>query len=304
MTDLTASTELLGRELPGPRFADDGYLSWLYEANPWGAAFQGNVDEDGVRLAHYALIPQEYRDASGAVPGVFSLNAVTRSGTQRKGLFTRVGLELYERAGAAGRRFAVGVCNEKSIGAVTKYMGWTNCGGLPVRLCAPLARARGVEHYVGDEPFLAGGELDAIAAEVDGVPARGLTNRWTAAHLRWRLSRPDARYAVHVGDDLVAVSTRTRSFGVPAAVVMKLLPRAGRSGPLASAPLISAVCRFHRAPFAVYAGSNAHVPVRGVQPPRRLLPSPLYLILRSLQPEVDQAALRLDTFEFLDMDAY
>jgi hypothetical protein len=30
----------------------------------------------------------------------------------------------------------------------------------------------------------------------------------------------------------------------------------------------------------------------------------LHLILRSFSPTVDQDALRLDTFEFLDMDAY
>jgi len=46
------------------------------------------------------------------------------------------------------------------------------------------------------------------------------------------------------------------------------------------------------------------VRVRGIQPPRRLQPSPLHLILRSFTPEIDQATLDLDTFEFLDMDAY
>jgi hypothetical protein len=68
--------------------------------------------------------------------------------------------------------------------------------------------------------------------------------------------------------------------------------------------VIGAACRFHRAPYAVYAGFNAHVAVRGVQPPRRLQPSPLHLILRGLAPDFDQDGLTLDTFEFLDMDAY
>ena len=48
--------------------------------------------------------------------------------------------------------------------------------------------------------------------------------------------------------------------------------------------MIAAACRFHRAPYAVYAGFNARVRVRGIQPPRRLQPSPLHLILRSLSP--------------------
>jgi hypothetical protein len=35
-----------------------------------------------------------------------------------------------------------------------------------------------------------------------------------------------------------------------------------------------------------------------------LQPSPLHLILRSLSPDVDHDTLEVDTFEFLDMDAY
>ena len=57
-------------------------------------------------------------------PAAFSLNAVVRSGGQRKGLFTQMGLEIYDEAGAAGWLLTTGVCNEKSIGAVVKYMGW------------------------------------------------------------------------------------------------------------------------------------------------------------------------------------
>jgi len=98
------------------------------------------------------------------------------------------------------------------------------------------------------------------------------------------------------------VSTTDTRFGVRAAVILKLL----RRGETLVRPdrVIAAACRFHRAPYAVYAGFNARVKVRGIQPPRRLQPSPLHLILRSLSPSVDQDTLNLDTFEFLDMDAY
>ena len=130
------------------------------------------------------------------------------------------------------------------------------------------------------------------------------TNSYTSEYLRWRLSPPHASYAIHATDELVAITTRDSRFGLPAAVILKLLPRDGRSGTLNAEPLVAAACRFHTAPYAVYAGFNAHVKVRGFRPPRRLQPSPLHLILRSFSPAVDQAALELDTFEFLDMDAY
>jgi hypothetical protein len=302
--DLELDTGLLDAELPDPRFVDAEYLRWLYCGNPHGEAIQRGVDADGVRIGHYAVVPQEYRNADGPTPNVFSLNAVVRSGTQRKGLFTEMGLSIYDEAAERGRSFAIGVCNEKSIGAVVKYMGWRNAGPLPVRLCAPLGTGRGVEHHPVDDAFLAGAEFARIADELDAHPAVDWTNRYTPTYLRWRLACPQTSYVLHASPDLVAVSTRTKRFGIPAAVILKLLPRRGARLPIPARPMVAAVCRYHRAPYAVYAGWNAHVPVRGVQPPRRLQPSPLYLILRTLAAPVDQDTLRLDTYEFLDMDAY
>ena len=302
--DLRLSTELLDHELPDSRFVDNSYLRWLYDENPYGPAIQRHEDENGVRIGHYALIPQEYRNADGPTPNMFSLNAVTRSGTQRKGLFTKLGLEIYDEATDNGRTFAIGVCNEKSIGAVVKYMGWRNAGPLPVRLCPPLDAGGRVEHHRVDAAFLAGADFARVAADLDDAPARDWTNRYTPTELTWRLSRPHAQYVMHVGEELVAISTRDKRFGVPAAVLLKFLPRGNRSGPISARRMIAAACRFHRAPYAVYAGWNAHVPVRGVRTPLRLQPSPLYLILRSFDPGIDQNQLRLDTYEFLDLDAY
>ncbi len=304
-TDLASSTELLDAELPNPRFVDDAYLRWLYDENPHGHAIQRSIDEDGVRVAHYGLIPQEYRDAGGPTPCMFSLNAVTRSGTQRKGYFTRIGLEIYAEAAEKGRSFVIGVSNEKSVGAVVKYMGWRHWGPLPVRIVAPFGvSGRGIVHHPVDAAFLGSPDFERLAADLDQVPATHWTNRWTPEYLRWRLACPHTRYWVHASPELFAVSTRDHRFGMRAAVILKLVPRGGRSGPLSARRLIAAVCRHHRAPYAVYAGFNRQVPVRGLQPPRRFQPSPLHLILRHLDPGVDQDALVLDTFEFLDFDAY
>jgi len=88
MNENELNTELLNAELPDPRFVDEEYLTWLYYRNPVGPAIQAAADEDGVRVAHYALVPQTYRNAAGAAPFLFSLNAVTRRGTQRKGYWS------------------------------------------------------------------------------------------------------------------------------------------------------------------------------------------------------------------------
>src|SRR5436190_5732495 len=70
------NTELLDAELPSPRFVDDAYLHWLYDENPYGPAIQRAADDGGVRVAHYAMVPQRYRGPDGVVPAAFSLNAV------------------------------------------------------------------------------------------------------------------------------------------------------------------------------------------------------------------------------------
>ena len=85
------------------------------------------------------MIPQRYRGVSGPVPAAFSLHAVVRTGTQRRGLFRQLGQEVIDAAEAAGWQFASGVCNEKSIGTVVKYLDWKTPGPLPVRICIPVS---------------------------------------------------------------------------------------------------------------------------------------------------------------------
>ena len=68
--------------------------------------------------------------------------------------------------------------------------------------------------------------------------------------------------------------------------------------------MIAAACRHHRAPGAAYAGFNARVRVPGVRLPVRLRPVPLNLLYKSLSDDVPEATFELDTYEFLDMDAY
>ena len=304
-TSATRSCSRPSCRTPGsPTRAD---LSWLYDESPFGPAIQRGVDENGRRIAHYALIPQRYRGPSGVVPAAFSLNAVVRRGTQRQGWFRKLGPEIYEEAAAAGWLFSTGVCNEKSIGAVVKYMGWRTPGPLPVRMCPPVAfgRARGAVESVDVTPeLLESTRFTSLTADLDDAPVRGWVNAHTPEYLRWRLVRPHGAYTLHVGDDLVGISTRDTRFGVRAAVILKLLPRGRPDATLDARSVVAAACRHHRAPYAVYAGFNAHVRVRGIRPPRRLQPSPLHLILRSLSPTIDHDTLALDTFELLDMDSY
>jgi hypothetical protein len=302
--DHRANTELLDAELPDERFVDARYLTWLYDENPFGSGIYDNVDDtDGTRIAHYALIPQVYRDADGPRPFVFSLNAVSRSGSQRRGFFGELGGRIWGRAGEQGVQMVIGVTNDKSTGAVKKN-GWRVVGPIPVHMIIPTGRpVTAVEHHPATPDYLASDRFTEVASDLDDSPAWHWTNCWTLEHLRWRLSHPTASYVVHVGPELVAISTRTEMFGVPVAVVLKLLPRGGRFGPVPSRDLLNAICWHHRAPCGVYAGHNRHVPVRGIRLPERLKPVPLNLDILDVG-DLDPLTFQLDTFEFLDMDAY
>lgn len=306
---LDAATALLDGELPDPRFVSSDYLRWAYRENPLGRAWERHqqVPEAGgtMLVAHYAIMPRRYRGPGGdRSDGAWSLNAVVHHDHQRARHFTRIGLEIYEEAAGDGRSFVVGVTNDKSTGAVVKYMGWRLWGPLPVRVVHPLGRARRrVTHTEIDATWLDSPAFEEFAATVDRHAVDGWVTDYSPDVLRWRLACPETRYFLHQADDVALITTRSTLGPVPACVVLKLFPLAGGAEIDATRAVRSAI-RFHRAGFGVYAGFNGSVTVRGVRPPRRLQPSPLNLIIRHLDPAVDQDAIVLDTFEFLDMDAY
>src|SRR5690606_8542213 len=156
-----------------------------------------------------------------------------------------------------------------------------------------------------DAALLESERFEALATELDQHPAEHWTNRYTPEYLRWRLASPNGPgFVLHVSDELVAISTRDSAGPVPMAVLLKVLPRSGAAVVRDGRPAARVAAHHHGALGTVYAGWNRWVSMRGITPPRRFLPSPLNLIVKSLDPAIDQDALVLDTFEFLDMDAY
>ncbi|MBI2705403.1 MAG: hypothetical protein HYX32_08965 [Actinobacteria bacterium] len=299
------NTELLNAELPDERFVDESYLHWLYDENPLGPGFQESVDEDGVRVAHYALIPQVYRSPDGPEPFIFSLNAVSRSGAQRKGYFGMLQLRVWSRARDAGVVAGIGVTNARSHRGV-EIMGWRMVGQMPVQIVLPSpVRPKGWQSWPVQDNFVDSPTFKELSVGLDDGPVEHWTHSWTPEYLRWRLASPNgARFAVHASDELFAVSTASAFRGVPVAVIVKLLVRGAAAGPVSGHAAVSEACRFHRAPAAVYAGFNKFVSIKGVPAPERLKPAPLNLEFCSLTDRIRQDEFILDTFEFLDMDAY
>ncbi len=299
---------LLVAELDGPRFGHAGYLQWFYDDNPRGPAIQEHEDDEEShrRIAHYSVLPTRFRDRSTTIPFIFSTNVATDSTIRRSGLFRRMAERMYERAAATGAPGMVGVGNDASTVVVVERFGWTRLAPMRARVLVPRPTGRAVKSFVVDAAFLASQEFTDATRDLDWVPVSGWAQSWDTDFLRWRLARPDGGYVLHVADDAIAVSHRTHApLRLPAAVLLKVLPRPGATLPLAVPHIVAATARTHRTPLVVYAGWNAHVRVGGFRVSQRMQPSPLNVVLKVLDPtRIDAASFCLDTWELLDMDAY
>ena len=225
-----ATARLLVDNLDAVRFGHPGYLSWFYRANPRGQAIEANEDDDGNRVGHYAVIPTRYRTPAGPTPFIFSSNVATSPAVRRGGLFRTMAERVYEQArhGRAGngrrrqrqldhrRRRAVRVARARSAAGA--------------RLCSRSPRlGRSVESRSVDSQLLATSWFDAAVEDLDWVPVADWVQSWTPDFLRWRLSRPDGGYVLHVTPEALAVSVLAHGpLKVRFAVLLKVFPARGR----------------------------------------------------------------------------
>jgi GNAT superfamily N-acetyltransferase len=245
------------------------YLGWLYAANPWGRAVGFNAYAGDELAAHYATIPVEATLDGARAKGLLSLNTATHPTHQGKGLFTRLAEATYARAHELGYEFVVGVANANSTPGFVRKLGF--------QLVSPLDVLVGVGRVT--------------AGQGDDV---GFALAWTEAALRWRLGRPNARYAA-TADEPATVYAHAHKLGI-----LAYMTQAPRS-------LVEALPRPRRTqPFRMWIGLDPQLRRRGVLAPLpdRLKPSPLNLIFRDLVGK--QRRPRRDTtrFTLLDFDAY
>ena len=302
---LRLTARLLRETFGLDQFDDERYLRWFYDENPLGAAIEEQFDQGDRRLAHLAGIPQEYHCRESRLPILFPLHIAVDPTLRGHGMMSQLSTRCFEHARERNGVIAfVGMPNASSSHGYTGRLGFRLVKPLPVRLLLPLAPASGIRSHAVDAEFLESRQFRDLVESIDFAPGPAWSQRWTPDRVRWRLAAPHASYALHASPGLVAVSRRTRSFGLPFAVILKLYPRRDR-GERRTAALVSASCRFHGAPFGVYAGWNTHAKVPGIPLPEWLKTSPLNLIFRSLDAAViHQDSMTFDTFEFLDFDAY
>ncbi len=301
-----ATRQLLVAELDAKRFSHPEYLSWFYDQNPRGNALLENIDdESGRRIGHYGVLPARFRHGNAVVPFIFSTNVATDSSIRKSGLFRKMANPMYERAAATGAPAMVGVGNDTSTVVVVDRFGWHRIGPMRARVAWGLP-TRSVRRHRVTPDFLRSREFVELTAFLEGAPVEEWAQHWDTDFLRWRLSRPNGGYVLHAHADALAVSVCAAGPArLPFAVLLKVWPTSDAASPLRAGRIVASALRAHSAVACIYAGWNRNVKVAGVTIPHRLQPSPLNVVLKILNPDaVDAASFNLETFEFLDMDAY
>lgn len=304
--DLEEIRQILYEVFPIERFRDLRYLRWFYRQNPEGAAIEINRYDNARPIAHIGGIPQRYHRLGATVPGVFPLNIAVSQSARGRGLMTEISQGCFD---AAVERFQdgilVGMPNASSTPGYTGRLGFRLIRPLPVHVLPALWPSLGrIQSIWVDEKYLQSAAFAELGSSIDFSPGPAWSHQWTPELLRWRLSAPHARYAIHASSQVVLVTTAVRHARIPVCVIVKTFARLGADS-LSGNAVAAAACRFHRAPAAIYAGFSNAVQLRGAPLPDRFKPAPLNLIVRSLRPGfVDEASFEFERFEFFDFDPF
>jgi GNAT superfamily N-acetyltransferase len=250
------------------------YLDWLYLANPDGPAL-GFDAWDGEQLAaHYVCVPARAWLEGREAPVLLSLNTATHPAYQGQGLFTRLATLAFEAGADQYFDGVYGVANANSTPGFVRKLGF--------QLVRPL------EARIGLGPLRHG--------EAAGPPALSFERSWSDAALAWRCANPHNRVWLRARGSRLQCHAAAFGHRLPAYAEL-----AGPAGPALAqdGPPLS--------PLRLFIGLSPDANSRYwnyASIPRRLRPSPLNLIYRSLSARVRALDPSRVRFSFLDFDAY
>lgn len=249
------------------------YLDWLYRQNPDGSVVGFDAWEGDQLAAHYVCVPARAEVGGLEVSVLLSLNTATDPAFQGKGLFTKLA-DLTYRAGAEqGFDSVYGVANANSTPGFLRKLQFS--------LVEPLQARVGI------------GALNIDFAKLAGKVQ--FRRAWSNGSLAWRCSSPVNKVVAR--PNASGATFQARAIGGGIVNVCAELDRpvpAGANGATLS-PLRLSIGLI---PSGVASG-GVYFDI-----PKRLRPSPLNLIYRSLSGRVPTIASGSVFFTFLDFDAY
>lgn len=307
--DLGPTAELLNDVFGFHPPIDACHLDWYYRRNPEGRASIGRATDDDRLVGNYALVPLRLHAVDGPDLRLgLGVDLSTHPDARGTGAFRRTVEDSYRAGTADGLDGILGISNAQSLPRMVRTLGWRHLPDRPARFIAPIPDGVACTSHPVDVDLLTGPLPDRAVPQPTDPPPTGYGTRWTAGVLRWRLARPGARYVLHLRDDVAFVSTTTRHGPARVAVLLKVLPRRAGIGSVPARALAATLARHHRTPLVLHWGTNPLLRGGGIALPRHLMPSPLGIVLHAFDddgvPRVDEDALELTSFEFLDLDAY
>lgn len=270
---LAGYSALFAACFPGTDKFTTRYLDWLYVQNPDGPAFGFDAWEGDVLAAHYVCVPARASIDGRQVRVLLSLNTATHPQFQGQGLFTRLAAMTYEAAAVSGYDAVYGVANANSTPGFVRKLGF--------QLVRPL------EALVG---------VGRIGRRADAPVVPAFERVWSDAALAWRCASPSN--PVGRRQRGAAWQFHAPAFGRWVSAYAELTP---------PSPLRLVPDHAPAAPLRLFLGllPDAERRFRGyIEIPKRVRPSPLNLIFRSLSAPGSQLDPTRIRFSFLDFDAY
>ncbi len=304
--DLTRTSRLLYEVFKIECFNSYQYLKWLYEDSPEGKEISANLDDGKRRLGHYCVIPQTYHTPWGLKSLCLSLNTAVASAARGRHVFVNLAKTTYKKAYHHSQiEGVIGVANAYSTPGFVQHLGFNLLMPLPVviGILPPIQGNVNCFKVTGD--FLKSKTFKTIVKQLNDAPTEGWAQQWVPDKLAWRLARPGARYALHLNDNALVISTFDTFKGIPIAIILKFFLLSNQKN-IRLFSILTAICKYYGTFFYLYAGFNAHAKTIGLSLPRRIAPSPLNLIYRPICPDryKNQNRIDLTKFEFFDFDAY
>jgi len=307
--DLGPTADLLNLVFGFQPPIDAGHLDWYYRRNPEGRASVGRAHDDDRLVGNYALVPLHLHAADGPTIRLgLGVDLSTHPDARGSGAFRRTVEDSYRAGTADGLDGILGIANARSVPRMVGTLGWRRLPDRPARFIVPIPDGAPSTSHPVDADLLAGPLPDRAVPSPTDPPPPGHGTGWTAELLRWRLARPAARYVLHLRDDVAFISTTSHHGPFRVAVLLKVLPRHAGVESVPARALAAVLARHHKTPLVLHWGANPLLRSGGLPVPRRMMPSPLGIVLHAFDddglPRVDEGALDITCFEFLDFDAY
>jgi hypothetical protein len=128
----------LGSEYPGGEIADENFLDWEYNKNPFGKAVVTVAKSaEGEFASQYAVVPLDLCINSKIVTGSLSLNTLTKTEFRGRKLFARTAEAAYGYCSDSDIQFTIGIPNQNSYSGFVKGLHFDHTGNL-IFLAKPL----------------------------------------------------------------------------------------------------------------------------------------------------------------------